>query len=60
MVGEDVDERERVVRVLIGEDRVEDMHNEGNLQDSLLELQDCPPAQVVKTHILLKNEPHTT
>jgi len=36
MVGENVEGGKRVIRVVIGEERVEDMHKDGNLQNSLV------------------------
>lgn len=36
VVGEDVEEGEGVVRVLIGEQSAEDSHKDGNMQDSLV------------------------
>jgi hypothetical protein len=51
VVGEDVEEGEGVVRVLIGEQSAEDMHKDGNMQDSLVskmtELQVCRSAQAL-------------
>jgi hypothetical protein len=51
VVGEDVVEGERVVRVLIGGQSAEDMHKDGSIQDSLVSEvsgpQRCPFEQVL-------------
>lgn len=58
MLGEDVDERERVVRVLTGEERVEDTHKDVNLRDSLgaVRMSLCADGY----NAVLKKQKHTT
>lgn len=51
MVGEDVEEGEGVGKVLIGEQSAEDIHRDGDMQDSLGDtmsgLQDCRSARAL-------------